>query len=103
MLNLKKLFMTFQDSFDADGGLEQTVAEYIAERYDEVLSLQRDLKMLDRAEQEAIDAHEAKLREIYGRRQHIQCACTHPSTTYHPDASGNNDSHTECDICGVEI
>lgn len=29
--------------------------------------------------------------------------CKHQSTKYYPDASGNNDSCTICDICGEEI
>jgi hypothetical protein len=42
------------------------------------------------------DLLKEKLREA-------QKKCDHPVTTYHPDPSGNNDSYTECDVCGKEI
>lgn len=29
--------------------------------------------------------------------------CQHTITTYYPDASGNNDSFTKCDICGITM
>ncbi len=29
--------------------------------------------------------------------------CDHPIKTYHPDASGNNDSWYECEVCGKEL
>ena len=35
--------------------------------------------------------------------EEIQSKCLHESTTYYPDASGNNDSSTICDICGKEL
>jgi hypothetical protein len=30
-------------------------------------------------------------------------SCQHELTTYYPDPSGNNDSYTECNICGAEL
>jgi len=33
----------------------------------------------------------------------IQASCKHHLTTYYPDPSGNNDSSTECNICGKEV
>lgn len=33
----------------------------------------------------------------------LQSACSHLRTTYHPDASGNNDSWTECLECGAPV
>lgn len=32
-----------------------------------------------------------------------QLTCKHEKTTYYPDPSGNNDSWTECNICGKEL
>ncbi len=32
----------------------------------------------------------------------LQSACTHPSNTRYPDASGGNASSTKCDVCGAE-
>ena len=31
----------------------------------------------------------------------LQKTCNHPLTVFHPDASGNNDSETECKVCGL--
>jgi hypothetical protein len=53
----------------------------------------------------------AKLKEEYSLGEQIlyyslkkaQMECQHGKTTYHPDPSGNNDSYTECDLCGKEI
>ena len=33
----------------------------------------------------------------------LQSECDHPSVTYQPDPSGNNDSSMECDVCGKEV
>ena len=33
----------------------------------------------------------------------IQSKCKHQLTKYVPDASGNNDSYTYCEICGKEL
>lgn len=33
----------------------------------------------------------------------IQKSCAHRFTKYYADPSGNNDSHTECLICGAEV
>lgn len=32
----------------------------------------------------------------------IQQQCSHKSTTYYPDPSGNNDSFHECNDCGKQ-
>ena len=32
----------------------------------------------------------------------IQKSCPHNDTEYHPDPSGNGDSHRSCKICGKE-
>lgn len=33
----------------------------------------------------------------------LQDQCPHINTKYYPDASGNNDSSTECQDCGAEL
>ena len=33
----------------------------------------------------------------------LQKKCKHEETVYHPDPSGNKDSWTECDICGLSV
>ncbi len=46
---------------------------------------------------------EEKLLEIDKKIRELQKVCPHESTHYCPDASGNNDSHTYCDICDKEV
>jgi len=41
-----------------------------------------------------------KMLDIDKRLTDIRNKCPHPLTKYYPDASGNNDSTTECLICG---
>ena len=102
-MDLKKLFLVFQDSFEADASTDQTLAEYIAERYEEVRDTQWQMNKFGQEEQEVEGEYKQKLAAIAAARSRVRESCTHPLTTYHPDASGNNDSHTECDICGVEV
>lgn len=32
-----------------------------------------------------------------------QSECPHLETTYHADAAGGSDSHTDCNWCGAEV
>ncbi len=53
---------------------------------------------------EKLDAeYKAKRDALKQTLREAQAKCDHPKTTYHPDPSGNNDSYTECDVCGKEI
>ncbi len=47
--------------------------------------------------------YESNLRAIDNKISILREGCLHFQTTYYPDPSGNNDSHTECDICGKEL
>lgn len=48
------------------------------------------------------DCHN-KRQEFLKMEQELKNECPHLATTWHPDASGNNDSWTTCDMCGCEI
>ena len=57
-----------------------------------------------------VDAIEALDKEYKAKKDFLkeklreeQKKCKHSKTTFHPDPSGNNDSFTECDVCGKEI
>lgn len=53
---------------------------------------------------EKLDAeYKAKKDALRQTLREAQAKCDHHKTTYHPDPSGNNDSYTECDICGAEV
>lgn len=56
----------------------------------------QSLERLDEDYKLKKDALRATLKEAQKR-------CKHSKTTYHPDASGNNDSYVECDNCGASI
>ena len=47
--------------------------------------------------------HEENLDELRSQLWDIWIDCPHHLTTYTPDASGNNDSSVDCDICGKEL
>lgn len=42
-------------------------------------------------------------RALNDRLLAFQNTCLHTNTQYVPDASGNNDSYTECLECGMEV
>lgn len=47
--------------------------------------------------------HSEVMRRLNESRSEVQKRCAHVITKRHPDASGNNDSWTECEICGVVL
>lgn len=102
-MNYKKLFATFEASFEADAEDGQMLSEYIAERFEEVKDTQGRLNKLGQERKEEEDKHRLAIAKLDKEVRDVQASCTHPLTTYHPDASGNNDSHTECNICDLEV
>ncbi len=52
--------------------------------------------------EEADAVHVRTIKEINGKIAAVRRSCKHTKTTYHPDASGNNDSWYTCDVCGLE-
>ncbi len=67
---------------------------------EEIRQLVRNLATRDRNLE---DKHRSDIKELKKHKTEIQAKCNHYSTTYYPDASGNNDSYTECDVCGKEL
>lgn len=47
--------------------------------------------------------HNLALKDIGLALKEVRNECLHWQTTYTPDASGNNDSSIDCDICGFEL
>lgn len=69
-----------------------------------------ELRAVVYAVQELYDAreaeenrHEEELERIANELKSIRSRCSHPLTDYFPDASGNNDSMTKCQICDDTI
>lgn len=77
------------------------LVEYIATELDVIDRIRGELgkerEVLAKAESEYF-ALRASIRENI---KNIVAKCPHTLTEYHPDASGNNDSHHECCICGA--
>ena len=61
------------------------------------------LARLKQEKDNAKKAFEEKLIEIDKKTKELQKTCLHESTNYCPDASGNNDSHTYCNLCDKEV
>lgn len=62
------------------------------------------IKEIIELEKESAIAHHVyynTMKDIWNRVARVQEQCKHVHTTYTPDASGNNDSSTDCDDCGA--
>lgn len=80
-----------------------SLATYLVEQLNIVQKIRADLTRCH-ADEEAVKAqYEAAKKAIRDRQAHTRKLCQHWKTTYHTGASGNNDSYTDCDICGAEI
>ncbi len=71
--------------FLSDKTIEREIARIATER--------------ERADEKLLDT----LAALNMQEREIRDRCKHTKTTYHPDASGNNDSSNTCDICGREV
>lgn len=61
-----------------------------------VEGVNREIEVEHSRHRKAVAALKQKLEEVHN-------TCTHSATKYRPDASGNNDSSTECLICGADL
>lgn len=83
-----------------------TTAEFSSVRLKLFLDLRGITGIKDRCEAikeaqwKAVEFHVRERKEIGELLRAEQKQCKHESTTYHPDASGNNDWEDECNLCG---
>lgn len=76
----------------------------IAEAVAHADSIRRALRREDAKLKEACKVYEAAEEQWMTKVSDIRRAdCPHTITTYYPDASGNSDSSTECDVCGITM
>lgn len=63
-----------------------------------------DIEALEQALQFQEDLHNKAILGIRVAITEVRKNCPHPEeyVSYHPDPSGNNDSHYECSLCGRE-
>ena len=100
MTNAKDLISAICESHD---GPPEDLPVYIGVEYQNVLGLRKKLQVL--SNRRAIAARELQeaLAEINQEVRELRQSCPHWVTTFYPDASGNNDSSTECNTCGAEL
>ena len=56
-----------------------------------------------RDRREEAERHTDELQRLKNNMQLVRGNCPHLTTTFHPDASGNNGSYTTCDVCEKEL
>jgi len=67
---------------------------------EKILSERRSIKRIHDEMEEKVAKYKAQIRKM---ESEMYFNCSHMATTYYPDASGNNDSETICDLCELEI
>ncbi len=98
----EKTLQKFITEYDAeDPGESRSLAKYLEDRLSEISSIKRSVFFVEKRKREERNRHESEMKKLDEKLIGIQKECLHISTTYHPDASGNNDSHTECNHCGA--
>lgn len=69
----------------------------------EDMVLRMRAKALQMEEMSAKKEHHIRMKAIQEKWRELKSECPHLETTYYPDASGNNDSETTCNICGASL
>ena len=65
--------------------------------------IRREVSWIEMEREEASAVHNATIKELDKQLITVRKKCQHIGTEYYPDASGNNDSWTECKWCGAEV
>jgi hypothetical protein len=77
--------------------------ELVTKMQSYVKGIRNELTVIEKARQRIERQHETTLKMLDEDLAAVRTKCPHLETTYHPDASGNNDSWSECDLCGKEF
>lgn len=79
-------------------------AEEIREKYNKILvyvdEIRKEIKTLKANRAQATADYKNDMEVYETKFKEIQARCPHINTKYTPDASGNNDSSTDCEDCG---
>ena len=74
------------------------------ELLNQISHVQSSLRVERRLLDEAKKRHKHEIEVIEGVIRKIQFhSCGHQAKTHYGDPSGGSDSHTTCDICGLEL
>lgn len=90
----------FKKWYDAAGGGFCDV--YFAEEMCKIETIQTNIINFEKLKISARKKYEDELVAIDKKIQEIRTKCPHDYMKYFPDASGNNDSHHECVVCGYQ-
>lgn len=77
--------------------------EFVTEMKKYVKDIRREVGRIETAQEEAESTYKDTLKELDDQLAEVRQKCPHLETEYYPDASGNNDSWTECKWCGTEV
>lgn len=102
MLNQKELEIVIQQVFSKLKP-EEDHSKVLAEVLSLITEIQQKKWSIQKRSQEADDRHDKELADLRKEEIKNQQRCSHYLTKYYPDASGGNDSSTECLICGKEL
>jgi hypothetical protein len=81
----------------------EDLAGYLSKAIDDDKRIRIEASNFKKMELEEVNRHAAELERLHGKWVDLTKRCSHHETTYYPDASGNNDSETLCDICGKSL
>jgi DNA repair exonuclease SbcCD ATPase subunit len=76
--------------------------EMTVEDFDEANEIKQQIKDLTDQKRKLERTIEEEWKHIKAREAAIQKKCKHWFVKFHPDPSGNNDSHEECQVCGKQ-
>lgn len=76
---------------------------WMAEQMAAVKEVEGKVKEVVASIRKANERHAQVIAELESQLTKLRQLCPHDRTTYHPDPSGNSDSHTECDVCGASV
>ena len=100
MLDLKKLFATFKDSFPYEKqDPSEELTDYIAERYEEVQATMQRLAEIKKEREDLKAKLDSDLFALSNEVIRIQEDCPHPSVTQR--SHDHDGTFKVCDICGV--
>ena len=77
--------------------------EFVTKMKSYVKDIRNELVVIKIARVRAHTQHENTLKMLDEDLDSVRARCPHLETIYHPDASGNNDSWDECNLCGMDV
>ena len=80
-----------------------SLEEYLADAYNNIQRRRNKWLSIQTLYRELEDEHKEEKEKINQQLRELKQECKHEVTKYYPDASGNNDSSTVCQICDKEL